>query len=41
MIEPRSIDHITLCVENLAEAEFLFTKVLGFVVFWSGRDVGT
>jgi methylmalonyl-CoA/ethylmalonyl-CoA epimerase len=41
MIEPRSIDHITLCVENLEEAEFLFTKVLGFEVIWSARDVGT
>ncbi|HKT33426.1 MAG TPA: VOC family protein [Nitrospira sp.] len=41
MIEPRSIDHITLCVENLDEAEFLFTKVLGFEVIWSARDVGT
>ena len=41
MIEPRSIDHITLCVENLDEAEFLFTKILGFEVIWSARDVGT
>lgn len=41
MIEPKSIDHITLCVENLDEAEFLFTKVLGFEVIWSARDVGT
>ena len=41
MIEPRSIDHITLCVENLEEAEFLFTKVLGFEVIWSARDVGS
>jgi methylmalonyl-CoA/ethylmalonyl-CoA epimerase len=41
MSEPRSIDHITLCVENLDEAEFLFTKVLGFEVIWSARDVGT
>ena len=41
MMQPRSIDHITLCVENLEEAEFLFTKVLGFEVIWSARDVGT
>ena len=41
MMEPRSIDHITLCVENLEEAEFLFTKILGFEVIWSARDVGT
>ena len=41
MIEPKSIDHITLCVENLDEAEFLFTKILGFEVIWSARDVGT
>jgi methylmalonyl-CoA/ethylmalonyl-CoA epimerase len=35
------IDHITLCVENLAAAEFLFTKILGFEVIWSARDVGS
>lgn len=35
------IDHITLCVENLDAAEFLFTKVLGFEVIWSARDVGS
>jgi len=35
------IDHITLCVENLDLAEFLFTKILGFEVIWSARDVGT
>ena len=35
------IDHITLCVENLDAAEFLFTKILGFEVLWSARDVGT
>ena len=34
------IDHITLCVENLEAAEFLFTKILGFKVIWSARDVG-
>ncbi|MGQ0694974.1 MAG: VOC family protein [Nitrospiraceae bacterium] len=35
------IDHITLCVENLEAAEFLFTKILGFDVIWSARDVGS
>lgn len=35
------IDHITLCVKNLDAAEYLFTKVLGFSVLWSARDVGT
>lgn len=35
------IDHITLCVENLDAAEYLFTKILGFEVIWSARDVGT
>ncbi len=35
------IDHITLCVENLAAAEYLFTKILGFEVIWSARDVGS
>jgi methylmalonyl-CoA/ethylmalonyl-CoA epimerase len=35
------IDHITLCVENLDTAEFLFTKILGFDVIWSARDVGS
>jgi methylmalonyl-CoA/ethylmalonyl-CoA epimerase len=35
------IDHITLCVESLDAAEFLFTKILGFEVIWSARDVGS
>jgi methylmalonyl-CoA/ethylmalonyl-CoA epimerase len=35
------IDHITLCVKNLEAAEYLFTKILGFEVIWSARDVGT
>jgi 4-hydroxyphenylpyruvate dioxygenase-like putative hemolysin len=35
------IDHITLCVKNLQAAEYLFTKILGFEVIWSARDVGT
>jgi methylmalonyl-CoA/ethylmalonyl-CoA epimerase len=34
------IDHITLCVENLEATEILFTKILGFDVIWSARDVG-
>ncbi len=41
MDQTTGIDHITLCVENLAEAEFLFTKILGFEVIWSARDVGS
>jgi methylmalonyl-CoA/ethylmalonyl-CoA epimerase len=35
------IDHITLCVENLDAMEYLFTKILGFEVIWSARDVGS
>lgn len=35
------IDHITLCVKSLAAAEYLFTKILGFEVIWSARDVGS
>lgn len=35
------IDHITLCVEDLDAAEYLFTKILGFEVIWSARDVGS
>ncbi len=35
------IDHVTLCVKNLNAVEYLFTKVLGFDVVWSARDVGT
>ncbi len=35
------IDHITLCVENLEAAEYLFTKILGFEVIWSARGVGS
>lgn len=41
MKESMGIDHITLCVENLEAAEYLFTKVLGFEVIWSARDVGS
>lgn len=35
------IDHITLCVKDLNAAEYLFTKILGFEVIWSARDVGS
>ena len=41
MNQGTGIDHITLCVENLDAAEFLFTKILGFDVIWSAQDVGT
>jgi len=41
MNQATGIDHITLCVENLDAAEFLFNKILGFEVIWSARDVGT
>jgi methylmalonyl-CoA/ethylmalonyl-CoA epimerase len=41
MSQTKGIDHITLCVENLGAAEFLFTKILGFEVIWSARDVGS
>jgi methylmalonyl-CoA/ethylmalonyl-CoA epimerase len=41
MSQATGIDHITLCVENLDAAEFLFTKILGFEVIWSARDVGS
>jgi methylmalonyl-CoA/ethylmalonyl-CoA epimerase len=41
MNQAAGIDHITLCVENLDAAEFLFTKILGFEVIWSARDVGS
>ena len=41
MNQATGIDHITLCVENLDAAEYLFTKILGFEVIWSARDVGS
>lgn len=41
MNQGTGIDHITLCVENLEAAGFLFTKILGFEVIWSARDVGS
>jgi len=34
-------DHVTLCVDNLEAAEFLFAKILGFDVIWSAREVGS
>ncbi|HKO31075.1 MAG TPA: VOC family protein [Nitrospiraceae bacterium] len=40
MNQVTGIDHITLCVDNLEAAEILFTKILGFDVIWSARDVG-
>ncbi len=41
MNDATGIDHITLCVKNLEAAEVLFTKILGFEVIWSARDVGS
>ncbi len=41
MNQATGIDHITLCVKNLEAAEYLFTKILGFEVLWSARDVGS
>ena len=41
MKEAIGIDHITLCVKNLAAVESLFTTVLGFHVIWSAQDVGS
>ena len=41
MKEAIGIDHITLCVKNLAATEFLFTHILGFHVIWSAQDVGS
>ena len=41
MKQTAGFDHVTLCVDNLEAAEFLFTKILGFEVIWSARDVGS
>ena len=41
MSQMAGFDHITLCVDNLEAAEFLFAKILGFEVIWSARDVGS
>ena len=35
------IDHVTLCVKNLAATRFLFTQILGFHVIWAAQDVGS
>lgn len=35
------IDHVTLCVKNLAATRFLFTQILGFRVIWAAQDVGS
>lgn len=41
MNQMAGFDHVTLCVDNLEAAEFLFAKILGFEVIWSVRDVGS
>lgn len=41
MKQTSGFDHVTLCVDNLEAAEFLFAKILGFEVIWSARDVGS
>lgn len=41
MEESMGIDHVTLCVENLDAAAYLFTTILGFEIIWSARDVGS
>ncbi len=41
MKQNTGVDHVTLCVDDLATAEFLFAKILGFEVIWSARDVGS
>ncbi len=41
MEQTTGFDHVTLCVNDLAAAEFLFAKILGFEVIWSARNVGT
>jgi methylmalonyl-CoA/ethylmalonyl-CoA epimerase len=41
MEQTTGFDHVTLCVDNLEAAEFLFAKILGFDVIWSAQDVGT
>lgn len=41
MERPAGFDHVTLCVDNLEAAEFLFAKILGFEVIWSAKDVGS
>lgn len=41
MEQTTGFDHVTLCVDNLEAAEFLFAKILGFEVIWSAQDVGS
>lgn len=41
MKQATGFDHVTLCVDNLEAAEFLFAKILGFEVIWSARGVGS
>lgn len=41
MTEAIGVDHITLCVKNLAATKYLFTHILGFEVIWSAQDVGS
>jgi methylmalonyl-CoA/ethylmalonyl-CoA epimerase len=41
MKEAIGVDHITLCVKNLAATKYLFTHILGFEVIWSAQDVGS
>lgn len=41
MTEAIGVDHITLCVKNLAATKYLFTHILGFDVIWSAQDVGS
>lgn len=41
MKQTTGFDHVTLCVDNLEAAEFLFAKILGFDVIWSAQDVGS
>ena len=41
MKEAIGVDHITLCVKNLAATTYVFTQILGFTVIWSAQDVGS
>lgn len=41
MEQTTGFDHVTLCVDDLEAAEFLFAKILGFEVIWSAKDVGS
>ena len=35
------IDHLTICVNDLHAAEYLFNTILGFHTIWSADDVGS